>query len=100
MNPVRKTTAEPLLDQKFNSMEKKPSPQKVLFLDYPDDDVELEQRFYSKKALCQAYGISKNTLAAYINRFKEKFEAIGYNKFKKKLTVKEVELLCELIGRP
>jgi hypothetical protein len=72
---------------------------RVRTIHFPDE-VVAEVRMYTKKELCELYGISKNTLAAWINRSLHKFEAIGYNKYQKLFTKAQVRLCFELWGEP
>jgi hypothetical protein len=72
---------------------------KVVTVNFPDE-VIAEIRMYSKKELCELYGISKNTLAAWINRSLTKFEVIGYNKYQKLFTKAQIRLCFELWGEP
>ena len=72
---------------------------KVVTVNFPDE-VVAEVRMYSKKELCELYGISKNTLAAWINRSLSKFEAIGYCKYQKLFTKAQIKLCFELWGEP
>jgi hypothetical protein len=72
---------------------------KVMPVIFPDEDIP-EVRQYTKKELCTLYNISKNTLAAWINRSQDKFEAIGYIKYQKLFTKAQVKLCFELWGEP
>lgn len=80
----------------MNSM---PENMKVHTINFPDEEVA-DVRMYSKKELCKLYGISKNTLAAWISRSVEKFEATGYCKFQKLFTKAQIRLCFELWGEP
>ena len=72
---------------------------KVMPVNFPDEDIH-EVRQYTKKELCTLYNISKNTLAAWINRSAEKFEAIGYIKRQRILTKAQIQLCFDLWGEP
>jgi len=57
-------------------------------------------RAYYKGELAKLYDVHPGTLVEYINRFIEKFEALGYRRHDKRLTKRQVELLFYLIGEP
>jgi hypothetical protein len=67
---------------------------------YFEGEVEPIARIYTKKELCELYGISKNTLAAWIERSLPKFEDLGYCKYQKLFTKAQVRLCFELWGEP
>lgn len=67
---------------------------------YFEGEEEPVARIYSKKELCEIYGISKNTLAAWIERSNAKFLALGYSKYQKIFTKAQVRLCFELWGEP
>lgn len=67
---------------------------------YFEGEEEPVARIYSKRELCELYGISKNTLAAWIGRSLSRFEGLGYNKYQKLLSKAQVRLCFELWGEP
>lgn len=67
---------------------------------YFEEEVEPIAKIYSKKELCELYGISKNTIAAWIDRSLPRFEALGYSKYQKLLSKAQVRLCFELWGEP
>lgn len=72
---------------------------KVIPLNFPDEEV-VEVKQYTKKQLCLLYGISKNTLSAWINRSLHRFKALGYDKNQKLFTKAQVRLCFEVWGEP
>lgn len=74
--------------------------QKTTNTKYFEGEVEPEAKIYSKRELCELYGISKNTLSAWIERSLPKFEAIGYCKYQKIFTKAQVRLCFDLWGEP
>ena len=64
------------------------------------DEVVAKIQVYSKKELCTLYKVTKNTLCAWINRSRSQFEATGYTKHQKLLTIKQVDLCFQLWGEP
>ncbi len=72
---------------------------RVMPVVFPDEEVT-EVKQYTKGELCKLYGISKNTLAAWIERSKVKFETTDYNKYQKLFTKAQVRLCFELWGEP
>ena len=72
---------------------------KVMPVLFPDEEIA-EAKIYSKKELCELYGISKNTINAWINRSLDRFEVLGYTKYQKLLTKAQVRLCFELWGEP
>ncbi len=67
---------------------------------YFEGEEEPIAKMCSKGELCRLYGISKNTLAAWIDRSLPRFEAIGYCKYQKLFTKAQVRLCFELWGEP
>ncbi|MFN3405856.1 MAG: hypothetical protein ACK40G_17305 [Cytophagaceae bacterium] len=72
---------------------------KVVFIDFPDE-ADAPVKSYTKKELNRMYNRGKNYISGVINRFREQFEAINYDKKRHRLNEKEVELLFQLWGKP
>lgn len=67
---------------------------------YFQGEEEPVERKYTKKELCNLYGISKNTLSAWIQRSNAKFVALGYSKYQKIFTKAQIQLCFDLWGEP
>lgn len=67
---------------------------------YFEGEEEPLERKYTKKELCHLYGISKNTLAAWIQRSHAKFEELDYSKYQKIFTKAQIQLCFEIWGAP
>lgn len=57
---------------------------------------------YSKTELADLYGISHDTLDAWLRRYEKELKKIGYYRYQKILTVAQVKFLFkdENLGRP
>ncbi len=65
---------------------------------FPDYRKHKPKKCKTKKQLCIDYGISPNTLKAWILLIEDKMIAAGYYRSQKTLTPRQVEILQEAVG--
>jgi len=65
-------------------------------VDFPPPPI----RPYTKAELAALYGVHRNTLTSWMNRFPDEFAQTGYRKRVRILTPVQVKLLYALVGTP